>query len=49
VDDGTGLEPMNEGQGLTGLHRRAAEAGARLTAGRRPGAPGFRVSMEVPE
>ncbi|SDT48825.1 sensor histidine kinase [Actinoplanes derwentensis] len=36
------------GQGLSGLHRRADEVGARLTVGRRHGKPGFAVRMEVP-
>ncbi|MEU8658758.1 sensor histidine kinase [Actinoplanes philippinensis] len=49
VDDGCGHgDTVTTGQGLAGLRRRAEEAGARLTAGSRPGAPGFLVRVEVP-
>ncbi len=49
VDDGPGHGgTAGAGQGLAGLRRRADEAGARLTAGRRPGAPGFHVRVEAP-
>ncbi|MFC4069327.1 sensor histidine kinase [Actinoplanes subglobosus] len=51
VDDGQGCAPgsgTDAGQGLAGLRRRADQVGARLTAGSRPGEPGFRVRMEAP-
>ncbi|MFC7533107.1 sensor histidine kinase [Actinoplanes sp. GCM10030250] len=48
LDDGDAVPVGEHGQGLTGLRKRADEAGARMTAGRRDGAPGFRVRMEVP-
>jgi two-component system sensor histidine kinase DesK len=49
LDDGPGDGPAApDGQGLRGLRRRAEEAGARLTVGRREDRPGFRVRVEVP-
>ncbi|MEU4220569.1 histidine kinase [Actinoplanes sp. NPDC026623] len=49
VDDGPGGAVVaSDGQGLSGLRRRAEERGARLTVGRRDDQPGFRVRVEVP-
>ncbi|GAA2483848.1 histidine kinase [Winogradskya humida] len=49
VDDGPGAGvPAADGQGLLGLQRRAREAGAVLSVGRRGDGPGFRVRVEVP-
>jgi two-component system sensor histidine kinase DesK len=49
VDDGPGGGPAAaDGQGLSGLRRRAEAMGARLTVGRRGDQPGFRVRVEVP-
>ncbi|MBB4763367.1 sensor histidine kinase [Amorphoplanes digitatis] len=49
VDDGPGDgAPAGDGQGLSGLRRRAEALGARLTVGRREDRPGFRVRVEVP-
>ncbi|MET0424024.1 MAG: histidine kinase [Actinoplanes sp.] len=48
-DDGVGgAVTGGDGQGLTGLGRRADALGARLTAGARENEPGFRVRVEVP-
>jgi len=38
----------SDGQGLSGLRRRADAFGGTLTAGRHDEAPGFRVRVEVP-
>ena len=49
LDDGPGDGvAAPDGQGLRGLRRRAEEAGAQLTVGRREDRPGFRVRVEVP-
>ncbi|AGZ42527.1 sensor histidine kinase [Actinoplanes friuliensis] len=49
VDDGPGDgPPAADGQGLSGLRRRADMLGATLTVGRRDDRPGFRVRVEVP-
>ncbi|MEV6302053.1 histidine kinase [Actinoplanes sp. NPDC051861] len=48
VAHGEGRRLAGNGQGLDGLRKRAEEVGATLTAGRREGAPGFCVHMEVP-
>jgi two-component system, NarL family, sensor histidine kinase DesK len=50
LDDGVGdtADATGDGQGLTGLRRRAEALGARLTVGRREDRPGFRVRVEVP-
>jgi two-component system sensor histidine kinase DesK len=49
LDDGVG-GPCGggDGQGLSGLRRRAEALGARLTVGGREDEPGFRVRVEVP-
>ncbi|AGL17500.1 two-component system sensor kinase [Actinoplanes sp. N902-109] len=44
---GVGVVGGGDGQGLLGLRRRAQEAGARLSVGRRADGPGFRVRVEV--
>ncbi|MEV6847586.1 sensor histidine kinase [Actinoplanes sp. NPDC051411] len=49
IDDGVGGGVVTaDGQGLTGLRRRAEALGARLTVGCRENEPGFRVRVEVP-
>jgi two-component system sensor histidine kinase DesK len=50
LDDGVGAAACNDddGQGLSGLRRRAEALGARLTVGSRDDQPGFRVRVEVP-
>lgn len=48
LDDGVGATVTGDGQGLTGLRRRAEALGATLTAGGREDQPGFRVRVEVP-
>lgn len=50
VDDGIGgaAAASADGQGLTGLRRRAEALGGRLTVGCRDDQPGFRVRVEVP-
>jgi len=50
LDDGPGEAPgaTTGGQGLRGLRERAEALGGRLTVGRRPDTPGFRVCVEVP-
>ncbi|WP_203725578.1 sensor histidine kinase [Paractinoplanes durhamensis] len=50
LDDGVGnaVVSSTDGQGLTGLRRRAEALGAELTVGRRSDQPGFRVRVEVP-
>jgi two-component system sensor histidine kinase DesK len=49
VDDGVGaVRAGSDGQGLTGLRRRAEALGAQLTVGCREDRPGFRVRVEVP-
>jgi two-component system, NarL family, sensor histidine kinase DesK len=49
VDDGVGGPARaSDGQGLSGLRRRAEALGATLTVGARDGTPGFRVRVEVP-
>jgi two-component system sensor histidine kinase DesK len=49
LDDGVGGPAGDgDGQGLSGLRRRAEALGARLTAGRREDQPGFRVRVEAP-
>jgi two-component system sensor histidine kinase DesK len=48
-DDGVGaVAAPGDGQGLTGLRRRAEALGARLTVGCRGDSPGFRVRVEAP-
>jgi two-component system sensor histidine kinase DesK len=49
LDDGVGcLAPAGDGQGLTGLRRRADALGAALTVGGREDQQGFRVRVEIP-
>jgi two-component system, NarL family, sensor histidine kinase DesK len=49
LDDGVGCAVAGgDGQGLSGLRRRADALGARLTVGGRDDQPGFRVRVEVP-
>jgi two-component system sensor histidine kinase DesK len=48
LDDGVGGDGRGDGQGLTGLRRRADALGAKLTVGGRDDHPGFRVRVEVP-
>jgi two-component system sensor histidine kinase DesK len=52
LDNGVGCEAADtitaDGQGLTGLRRRADAAGAQLFVGGRDDKPGFRVRLEVP-
>jgi two-component system sensor histidine kinase DesK len=49
LDDGVGAVACDgDGQGLSGLRRRAEALGARLTVGGRDDEPGFRVRVEVP-
>jgi two-component system sensor histidine kinase DesK len=51
LDDGVGAAtgaPAADGQGLSGLRRRAEALGAQLTVGCRDDRPGFRVRVEVP-
>jgi two-component system sensor histidine kinase DesK len=49
VDDGVGgAIDTADGQGLSGLRRRAEALGAHLTVGCRENEPGFRVRVEVP-
>ena len=55
LDDGNGVDGAPDGvdvpgggQGLAGLRRRAEALGARLSAGNRSDAPGFRVLVEAP-
>jgi two-component system sensor histidine kinase DesK len=50
LDDGVGCDAAEgtpDGQGLTGLRRRADAAGAKLVVGRRENTPGFRVRVEA--
>jgi two-component system sensor histidine kinase DesK len=49
VDDGSGCSGGGwiDGNGLAGLHERAAEIGGRLEAGGVPGGAGFRVAVLV--
>jgi two-component system sensor histidine kinase DesK len=49
LDDGAGHPAAStDGQGLSGLRRRADALGAKLTVGRREDQQGFRVRVEVP-
>ena len=49
LDDGVGCRALHgDGQGLSGLRRRAEALGAKLTVGGRDDQDGFRVRVEVP-